>query len=89
MGLAIGLAFPFRVERVTCDVEAFHFGVADLDAFYVDPLAEGALHFSPAFVVIAPINSTVATRSVKGQPPPARGMRLSTGSPASRSSSHG
>ena len=33
------------MERVTADVEAFHLGVADFDAFCVDPGVEDALDF--------------------------------------------
>ena len=35
------------MERVAADVETFHLGVADLDAFLVDPRVEGALDFEP------------------------------------------
>jgi hypothetical protein len=34
---------PFRME----DIEAFHKGIADLDAFLIDPCVEGALDFEP------------------------------------------
>src|SRR5258708_38587086 len=35
------------MKGVTTDVEAFHLGVADLDAFLIDPCVEGALDFEP------------------------------------------
>ena len=35
------------MERITSDVEAFHLGVADLDAFLVDRRVEDGLDFEP------------------------------------------
>jgi len=35
------------MERVAADVEAFHLGLGDLDAFLVDPRVERALDFEP------------------------------------------
>ncbi len=35
------------MERITTDVETFHLGVADLDAFLVDSCVEGTLDFEP------------------------------------------
>src|SRR5262245_6302914 len=55
------------MERVAGDVEGSHLGVADLDAFLVGALVEHALDLE-ALVVVAPINSTTASRSVRGRP---------------------
>ncbi len=38
---------PFGMERVAADVEMFHVGFGDLDAFLVDPRVECALDFEP------------------------------------------
>ena len=35
------------MDRVAADVETFHLGFGDLDAFLVDPRVEGALDFEP------------------------------------------
>jgi hypothetical protein len=35
------------MERIAADVEAFHLGLGDLDAFLVDPCVECALNFEP------------------------------------------
>jgi len=33
------------MERVAADIETFHLGLGDLDAFLIDPRVEGALNF--------------------------------------------
>ena len=35
------------MERVAADVEVFHLGLGDLEAFLVDPRVECALNFEP------------------------------------------
>jgi hypothetical protein len=35
------------MERIATDVEAFHLGIADLDAFLIDPRVERALDLEP------------------------------------------
>jgi len=35
------------MKRIATDVEAFHLGIADLDAFLIDPCVEDALDFEP------------------------------------------
>jgi hypothetical protein len=50
---------------IASDVEAFHFGFADLDAFLVR-MSSALSTFRPVLVVVAPISSTTARRSVSG-----------------------
>ena len=35
------------MEHIAADVEVFHLGVGDLDAFLIDPRVECALNFEP------------------------------------------
>ena len=59
---------PFRMELIGGDVEAPHRGVADFDALLIAARVERAFDLEPASVVVAPINSTTARRSVSGRP---------------------
>jgi hypothetical protein len=53
---------PFRMEGVAADGEAFHLGVADLDAFLVDPCIECSLDFERGLDVFAAISSMTVAR---------------------------
>src|SRR5208337_1865205 len=59
---------PFRMERVTLNVERLHLGIADLDALFVSAVSSALSIFRPALVVVAAISSTTAMRSVSGRP---------------------
>ena len=52
---------PFRVEIVAGNVEAFHFGVADLDALHIGARIEREATFNPLLVVVAPISAMMET----------------------------
>ena len=59
---------PFGMEGVAFDVERRHFGVADLDAFFVCVGVVSQRTVRPFLVVVAAINSTTADRLVSGRP---------------------
>src|SRR6516162_3700785 len=59
---------PFGMERIADDVEAFHLGLADLDPLFIGARVERTLDLHPVLVVVAPISSTTARRSVSGRP---------------------
>ena len=57
------------MEVIAFDVEHFHLGVADFDALFVGARIEQTTStFNPVLVVVAPISSTMARRSVSGRP---------------------
>jgi hypothetical protein len=56
------------MERVASDVEGGHLGIADLDALLIGALVENAGDLEAGLVVVAPISSTTASRSVSGRP---------------------
>src|ERR1700694_569721 len=55
------------MELIPCDVEALHLGFADFDALLVAACVERTPTFRPVLLVVAPINSTTARRSVSGR----------------------
>jgi len=56
------------MERIAADVEAFHLGLGDLDAFLVDPCVERALNFEPGLGRVAAMSSMMVAWSVSGRP---------------------
>jgi len=56
------------MELIAGDVEAFHCGVADLDALLVAARVERAFDLQTGLGGRRPINSTTARRSVSGRP---------------------
>jgi hypothetical protein len=56
------------MELIAADVEGFHLGFADLDALLVARVSSMLSTFRPVLVVVAPINSITARRSVSGRP---------------------
>ncbi len=56
------------MELIAGDVEALHLGIGDFDALLVGAGVEHAFDLEPVLVVVAPINSTTARRSVRGRP---------------------
>jgi hypothetical protein len=56
------------MELIAGDVEAFHCGFAGLDTLLVAALSSALSTFRPVLVVVAPISSTTARRSVSGRP---------------------
>ena len=56
------------MERIAADVEAFHLGLGDLDAFLVDPCVECALNFEPGLGRCRRMSSMMVAWSVSGRP---------------------
>jgi hypothetical protein len=55
------------MELIAGEVEAFHRGLADLDAlFFIAAVSSALSTLRPVLVVVAAINSTTAKRSVSG-----------------------
>jgi hypothetical protein len=45
------------MKRVATDVETFHLGIADLDAFLLDVVSRAVSTLRPVLVLVAAINS--------------------------------
>jgi hypothetical protein len=56
------------MERLALDVEGGHFCVVDVDAFFVQIVVEFTANLEARLGLVAAINSTTASRLVRGRP---------------------